>query len=276
MYYFNKPSVPEISKSLDITKSLAIDFSFHEYGSQRIRDNVAKSEGVFTNVVTWFRDRYGYGVDVNANTEYIKCETLTANQVLPTPQVTVEVIYTRDTGGSGTGYGALVFKKKGTADTGDRIWNIENDNASAGWGVAWQYWFSTQLGIWSTPYPSAGALNHDIIRHDASSTANNPTWWRNGAALTVTKRLSPSGTARTDGKNIYIGNNSTAYTSGWDGKVYLVRVWNRILSNAEVYDLYKDPNCIYKKQTVLGKAAAAVGTVVKDIIGGFGFIPAPR
>lgn len=275
MYYLNKPVQPTINKSLDITKSLAIDLTFHEYGSQRTRDNVSKSEGTFVNTVSWFRDRYGFGPDFTANNKHIKLESLTANQILPSPKVTVEVIYTRDSGGSGTNYGALVFKKNATTDTGGRVWNIENDNGNGGWGQAWQYWFSSQLGIWSTPYPSAGALNHDIIRHDASSTSNDPTWWRNGVPLTVTERITPSGTARSDGQYIYIGNNPTAYTSGWDGKVYLVRVWNRILSNSEVYNLYKDPNCIYKKQAVFARVAAVATTAIRDFIGG-GFIPFPR
>lgn len=74
---------------------------------------------------------------------------------------------------------------------------------------------------------------------------------------------SVSAAAGADGRNIYIGNNSTSFTSGWDGKMYLLRVWNRILSNSEVYDLYIDPNHIYKRPYIYGKAAAVIPSVFR-------------
>lgn len=261
MYYLKKPKgIQVIDKSLSISRSLAIDFNFTEYGAQRIRDNVSKSLGTFTNTPSWFRDRYGLGVDFDANTEYIKTEDLTQNQA-NSGQITVEIIATRDTGGSGTNYGALVFKKNGTGDTGNRVWNFENDNADAGWGMGFQYWFSSQLGIWTIPYPTAGALVHWILRYNSASTSNDPTWRQNGKPVTVTERVTPSGTARTDGRYIYIGNNATSFNSGWDGKVYLVRVWNRMLSDGEVYSLERDPNYIYRKSGLFVKAPTATSQI---------------
>lgn len=43
--------------------------------------------------------------------------------------LTVEVEFTRDSGGSGTSYSVLTGLYKGTAFS-DRIWHIENDNGS--------------------------------------------------------------------------------------------------------------------------------------------------
>lgn len=271
MYYFNKPKViPVIDKSLDITKALAIDYNFTEFGSQRTRDAVAKSLGTFGNTPTWARSYYGYGVDFDANNEYIQTENLVKSQQ-SSGQITVEIIGTRDSGGSGNGYGAMVFKKNATTDTAGRVWNIENDNADAGWGVAFQWWFSSQLGIWSIPYPTAGSVVHWILRYNSASTSNDPTWWQNGKPLTVTERITPSGTARTDGSFIYLGNNSPSFNSGWDGKLFLVRVWNRMLSDSEAYKLYADPNHIYKKGYVVGKAPAVVGTTYPGYYGGQGY-----
>lgn len=254
----SKPASFVLNKQHPLAKGLAIDFPFKEFGSQRIRDTVSNSEGIFVNTPTWLRDKNGYGVDFDANTEYIQDLTLNNNQVNPGNKVTIQVIATRDSGGSGTGYGTLIAKRNATADPSGRVWEFENDNGNGGQGMAFQFWFSTQLGKWTIPYPTAGAIQNWIVSMDGGSTSNDPVWWNDGVPLTVTERVTPSGTARTDGKIIQIGNHSAGYVDAWDGKVYLVRVWNRILSTQEKQAITRDPWQIY--QPVKAPVTATRGT----------------
>lgn len=236
-----KPITPKLDLSNSITSGLLFDLELSEGAGTTVTDLLTSASGTFRGTPTWIQTTYGYGLDFDSNTEGIDFTSLAAGAQNAGNLYSIEVLGTRDTGGSGTAYGAFVFKKNGTADTGNRVWEFENDNGSVGQGMAFQFWFSSSLGKWTIAYPTAGDFYHWVITFDASSTANNPIWYVNGSSASVTQRVSPSGTARADGANLYIGNNSPAFTSGWDGKIVYVRYWNRILTSTEAGLLYQNP-----------------------------------
>jgi len=105
--------------------------------------------------------------------------------------------------------------------------------------------FNTQPGQWTTTTQpvSAGAWYHVVMTFDISSTANEPTFYVNGSALTtVNAGFTPAGTKfPKGGVPLIIGNWKTStedYNLVFHGKMKDVRIFHKILSASEVTTLY--------------------------------------
>lgn len=102
----------------------------------------------------------------------------------------------------------------------------------------------TTSGSWGSPVntPATGAWSHVAITYNKTSTANDPIIYINGSPVTVTEFTAPVGTALSQyGMPLDIGNSSTlsaAYGGCLNGKVFDPRIYNRILTAAEVTTLY--------------------------------------
>lgn len=99
-------------------------------------------------------------------------------------------------------------------------------------------------GIWETPAASIplNAWTHIVVTRDSSSPANAPTIYINGVVQTLTNTNAQNGPiADETGTAFSIGNIKTAtrdYDRGINAKIEDVRVYNRIISAAEVTTLY--------------------------------------
>lgn len=106
----------------------------------------------------------------------------------------------------------------------------------------------TTSGVWTTPVntPALGAWSHVVLTYDQSSTSNDPIIYINGSPVTVTEFTTPVGTPISEyGGFVDIGNSgqlSSPYSGCLNGKLFDVRVYNRILSAAEVTTLYNGGN----------------------------------
>lgn len=250
MRYPTKPAFPLLDRNHPLARGLQLDWLLNERGGTTVRDKVKNTDANITNA-SWTNEKGGWGIDTNATNEFTRVTDLPASQQLQSHNlVSVEIMFTRDSGGSGTGYGCLFNHANGNA-FGNRIWMIENDNGSGGWGVVWQTWFGSQPGIWSVPYPTVGEVVHWVIVYNGNSTANDPIWYQNGVQIATTERLTPSGTFRSGGSYMTIGNSSEGTNGVWDGIVFHARVWNRLLTSKEARELYKNPYQIYRKPGVL-------------------------
>lgn len=101
--------------------------------------------------------------------------------------------------------------------------------------------FSVASGFWCSPTNSlpTGSWKHVAIVYDNSSSANIPIFYIDGVAQALTTITSPSGTRTSDaGANEFIGNWSTDNTRCLDGRMEDVRIYNRILSAAEILTIY--------------------------------------
>lgn len=109
--------------------------------------------------------------------------------------------------------------------------------------------FSSAAGVWvsnSNPF-STGAWVHVVFTYDNSSTANDPIFYVNGSPITITETQTPSGTASLpDEAKLFLGNSPNVSTGlndiALDGKMFDPRVYNRVLSAAEVTTLYNSGN----------------------------------
>jgi len=138
-----------------------------------------------------------------------------------------------------------------TAYVIDRIDN--NGSAENGWGLAVEdgatisngirflRTFSTAPGAWSSDdVITAGAVYHIAVTYD-NNPANDPLIYVNGDSKTVTELFTPSGTPHDDSaKLLWVGSykfiGGTVYTL--DGKAADLRIYNRILTAAEVAEIY--------------------------------------
>lgn len=263
-YLVPKPKTPKIDWSNPLTRGLQMDWILSEGGGSP-RDLVANAKLILNNS-DWTHQYGDTGLRFDNTGEYARVSTLPPRQQF-TRFVTIEVDFTRDSGGSGTGYGTLCgLGQNGTF--GGRIWLLENDNGEVGWGQTFQVWWNSQPGIWSIPIPASGKRHHLVVMYDGGSTSNVPIFILNGVQQTVTSRLGASGSLRTGGSHYALGNNAEAGGT-WDGNVYRNRVWNRMLTLKEARSLYTNPYQIYQQYAPLYKAAtlAPSGTNMQINIG---------
>jgi len=133
---------------------------------------------------------------------------------------------------------------------------------------------TTVNGEWVAPPNSinSNVWYHVAVSYDKSSTANVPALYVNGVKMSLTTLTSPSVTPPSYAGTTYIGNRLDL-TRGWDGLIDDLRIYNRLLSDAEVQSLAEaaaPPNfaptvSAGTNQTILWPAAASLnGTVADD------------
>jgi len=104
--------------------------------------------------------------------------------------------------------------------------------------------FNANPGWWHSPTNSllTGAWYHVVVTYDAWSAAANPVIYINAVSQTVTETDTPSGTLNSEfGAEVVVGNQHTdtqEYNQAWHGYLKDVRIYNRILTSAEVTTLY--------------------------------------
>jgi len=105
------------------------------------------------------------------------------------------------------------------------------------------YWYQTTtgtFGIWETPNNTVVLNQWNLIvftRDISSNTLTDPIIYANGASKTITETLTPTGTTVADGNDLYIGN-SYGLSSPYYGRIFDPRIYNRVLTAAEVTTLY--------------------------------------
>jgi hypothetical protein len=104
--------------------------------------------------------------------------------------------------------------------------------------------YSVNRGNWQTGIGTItnGQWINVIATLDASSSGNDPVLYIDGTSTAFTENLTPSGTqANETGVDFLIGNVKTAsweYVNDFNGKIFDFRIYDRILTQAEVTELY--------------------------------------
>lgn len=103
---------------------------------------------------------------------------------------------------------------------------------------------SSAAGIWRTPTDSIPltAWAHIVVTHNITTPTAAPVIYINGSAQTLTTAQTPVGAVSSEvGNSLVIGNNKSTlydYDLPFDGKIFDPRLYNRVLSAAEVTTLY--------------------------------------
>ena len=124
------------------------------------------------------------------------------------------------------------------------------DNGTGGWvlrsngggtnAVYFYEWFSGTNGVWNqnTALSTTGIVYHLVITYDNSSVANNAVFYLNGIDDTSAGIQHPTGTKDSEtSANLAIGNNQYN-NAGYPLKILDFRIYNRILTPAEVLQMY--------------------------------------
>lgn len=122
----------------------------------------------------------------------------------------------------------------GTAST-DEQWSINQDAASGGKFNLLVRW-SVSPGQWILDTAtSTGAWHLMVFTYNNSSATNDPLGYLDGASVTITEAITPSGTYRSGTDNNQIVGSHIASI---DGRVASFLIYNRILSASEIADAY--------------------------------------
>jgi hypothetical protein len=114
--------------------------------------------------------------------------------------------------------------------------------------------FNSAPGQWTT---NAAAMTtntwyHVVVTYDHTLTTNDPIMYVDGSVEAINEGLTPAGTLQSElGTHVVIGNAKTAtedYITPFAGKIYDARIYDRILTAAEVTTLYNggtpDPSLV--------------------------------
>ena len=132
--------------------------------------------------------------------------------------------------------------------------------------------YSTSNGDWNSGMNTirTGAWFHVAASYDRTSFANLPTLYVNGVKLPPATITSPSGTQPPYSGTGYIGNKS-GLSRAWNGLIDDLRIYSRLLSNAEVQALAAMPPANLapvvstgKNQAVLWPTPASPSGTVSD------------
>ncbi len=131
------------------------------------------------------------------------------------------------------------FARKGTSDV--LGWNLglwsgySND-------VVFNRSFSGTDGFWYTtanPINKADEWYFVVVTYNSNSVSNDPKMYVNGVSIPVTKLGPPTGTPDSDASGDVMIAGRPDGSRNFDGSIDDVRIYNRILSAAEVEQLYR-------------------------------------
>ena len=150
-------------------------------------------------------------------------------------------------------YSAWVYALAPGADPGSYI--IMSTYAGVGSGGFRMYFKHTDLklglqvvglsdyGQWTTPANlTLNAWYHVVITRDSTSPSSKPVMYINASPQTVTEEVTQTTATFSEiGTNLIVGNSKTVsvdWTNPFKGKIFDPRIYNRILTAAEVTTLY--------------------------------------
>ncbi|MDP2704970.1 MAG: LamG domain-containing protein [bacterium] len=117
-------------------------------------------------------------------------------------------------------------------------WRLALDTTSR---FAFSYQWTGGVGRWRTTSDvlSFGAtFQHVAVTYNSGSSSNNPSLYYNGASVAVSETNTPASSPDNDSaNNLHIG--ISCGTNEFDGRIDEIRVYNRILSAAEIKAIYE-------------------------------------
>jgi hypothetical protein len=136
-------------------------------------------------------------------------------------------------------FGMIANKRAG----GNLGWIFHlNDESGGVCDLRFYQYRASSAGDWITTSREVtiNAWNHIAISFDSDNTSNNPSIYVNGTLVALTQTGSQSGAITSDASvDMYIGGEAGAYS--FDGKMCDFKLFNSVLTEAQVQELYKKP-----------------------------------
>jgi hypothetical protein len=132
------------------------------------------------------------------------------------------------------------------------------------------HFWTTTSGAWRVTGLTTNTIYHIVVTYDGSSSSNVPVMYVNGVRSTLTLVTNPSGTINnTFDSQFILGNiNQTGNVGNrtWDGQIYKTSYYNRILSDQEAIQLYKNPWQIYGTPPTPKYLTALANNYIRNIV----------
>ncbi len=204
-------------------------YGFNEGSGSTTADASGNKYTATVSGATWTTGKYGNALNFTSSAFVRVSNTALNNQV---PFSYCAWIYPRSQGGSKDGR----ILHKGTATTRKQL---QTDSSVVNSLALYVDRASGAAQAISTA--NALTLNQWQFVCGTYSETDGPRLYRNGAELTYSARTIGSGATVSDsGDSLYIGNRGDV-ARGWDGLIDEVRVYNRVLSSAEILTLMTTP-----------------------------------
>ncbi len=237
-------SAEEVANLYRLTAPTGTDTGLVGYWSMNGQDTTATTaydrsgaanSGTLTNGPTKVIGKLGQALNFDGTDDYVNAGSATIIDNLTNLSICAWV--NPDT--LPNGYSAII----GQMDNGGAEATFGfHDNGTADY-IEFYRTFSGTIGEWHSDgnIVPTGSWSHICMTYNNSSVANDPAYYLNGAQIGVVEVSTPVGTASsTAGGDYFIGaiDNGVAGTDFLDGKIDEVRLYNRILTAAEIQSLY--------------------------------------
>ena len=121
------------------------------------------------------------------------------------------------------------------------------------------------IGKFGTASVTANVWNHIVVTYNGNKANSGFTLWLNGVDVTITDQSSGSYTGSGNKSiNITLGAKGNAAQT-FPGTISNAMIWkDRILKQADLFELMADPFCVYRRPTIVNEwigAATAAGPV---------------
>lgn len=139
----------------------------------------------------------------------------------------------------GEAIGRIFSKYSDAGDTNGGVLYL-NDNGVGQGDLVYQKAFSTTNGIWLVENAvTYGNVVIALMTYDASSASNDPVFYINSkTAATVSENAAPVGTVLSDSTKALTIGNSEGTNRTFDGYIFEIAMWKKILSSQEISDYF--------------------------------------
>ncbi len=260
-----KPQNPVINWNNPLSKGLVLDVPIVEGGGTLIKNLVSKTNGVFAGTPnpTWKRSILGLGLDFLGTSSAGEAVYFTPNSETRglIKYSIVQILMFRSAGANNNGC-SYRFTDNSASMCSVRIFDT---NANS---ILFTHTWTTTAGAWRVTGLTTNTVYHIVITYDGTNSANVPVMYVNGVRATLITTTSPTGTINTTADSQFIlGNiNQTGNvgTRTWDGQIYKTSLYNRILNDQEVKQLYEDPWQIYRTASPFNSLTAVPVNYVRN------------
>lgn len=267
-----KPPLPVLQNRHPQARGLILDLPLFERGGSIVRDLARKNRGTLTNfsslATAWAtKTPIGRAIDFAGDNDFINVpyQTIIGS---PNKYISVECWFVPDTLSPGFQY----LVDRWTYGAGDfRAWSLDLQTSNVVWRTSNGGTDGTSASVSKSITGRTGQLIHAI------GTLDSP---NNKLRLYVDGVEAANGFGF-DGivastQQLMIGGGNAGTDGPYDGRIAMVRVWNRLLTASEVADLFADPFALYRlqKPQIAKPAASTSVSVSASILSALFSIPA--
>ncbi len=210
-----------------------------------------KNTGSITGAI-WTSGKLGKGMNFDGADDIVNAQSPASLDNMTT--YTVSAWIKPRTLGEGPTFGRIVDKDQG-ALTGWYFYLTTVGSAPACTSCLSLYHsFTGTDGAWRSANNSVtlNVWQHIAVTYNTSATTNDPKFYVNGVVKGIIAENTPSSVDDNDAANVFTIGNRTGLDRTFDGLIDDVRVYNRILTAAEVLALYKEGAVTFKAPTDKG------------------------